>query len=134
MIAKILAQALEKANIGELDDSIFVGRMPAGDVDEKGFWCVTQLPGGAPTGGNLSSWKTQTLLQVRAVFNSEDEEKLYQLDSTVRKILTEIPYQDARFARVIVEPMGDDDLVEAEQRAGVWRVTTITINNNMENS
>lgn len=133
MIAGILAQALENANIGELNDSIFVGRMEAGEIGEKGFWCVTQLPGGAPTGGNLSSWKTQTILQVRAVFNSEDD-KLYQMDSEVRKILTEIPYSDARFAKVIVEPMADDDLVEAEQRAGIWRITTITINNNMENS
>lgn len=130
MIAKVLALALESAGIGEFEKNIFVGRMPADDIGEDGFWCVTQLPGGAPTGGNISTWKTQTLFQVRAVFNGEDGDKLYDLDHQVRGVLTALPYTDIRFARVVVEPMGDDDLAEAEQRAGTWNVTTITINKN----
>lgn len=132
MIAEILAHTLADAGIGEFEKTIFVGRTPAEDVDSDGIWCVTQLPGGAPTGGNMSSWKTQTPFQVRATFNSEDEAKLYSLDDLVRESLTSIPYADDRFARVIVEPMGDEDLGEAEQRIGVWNVTTITINDNLE--
>lgn len=134
MIAETLALALADAGLGEFEKNIFVGRMPADDIGQDGFWCVTQLPGGAPTGGNVSSWKTLTQLQVRAVFNSEDGDKLYELDTTVRRALTELPYTDDRFARVTVEPMGDDDLTVAEQRSGIWNVTTITINDNMENS
>lgn len=124
-IAKIIADALAAADLGVVASTIFVGRIQAEpEMTDKGLWAVTMQPSDPPT----THWKTASRLQVMAMFSSQSEVSMYDLDATVRKALTNIPTINAFVPRVTVTPLQDNDQSDGEERMCAWNVEAVTIN------
>lgn len=123
-VARTIATALAASGVGTLDETVFVGRIPAENA-KKGMWRVTQL-----TGSETTKRVTRTAIEIGVLFGTLDDEAAYDIDEKVRTTIASLPYTDKLFAQINVSPMADMDLADSELHEAMWSVTATVINDN----